>query len=685
MSLNKKLILCFTLVLMFLFSSMSALASTNAIKVTVTEYVSSLIAYDQLNSSDNAEGAVYLTDLIREPGENSSGTSRTGILLGDPFVYGKINISNVETLGNAVINSINLTLEDTNNLTSITLDLASAPGYLVYNLSEGETPVNKPNMSIYISELRPGDSVVFDVSIESTDLTEPLNFTTEYDSWRMMTGNATGITINATNSFLGSAEIYDLEITGVPGCYASTNPGGESCFSFSNLAGEDSGNATIKTVGSETHLLWNASADSVGTGGKLLDGETRQITLSATAPTNLTLSWDASEDWAAWLKLINMSSYFKLNGTMSGLGIDSIVGVVTDSRVAVSKDRINETGWNASMNITNDAVAPLDYELVEVSIWATKYQDFTDPKNTGTWVSNSNLIVGGSPMIPLTTINNTWDLSENLSQSSTYNYSLSFNYSMVPIVWGNAKFRILDDGTQIVRLNETESLKDGYIYIQEIYVLLGGYLLKSTKTVNPIDLSPAVNNSYLVNITLENVGNEETPEWVSMFDLIPKGFRPLINMTNVIAPLRNMTTQDILVVTDTDGAYHKLSDGPLTVRGSADSYNITGGVYDDYWGYHIDFSRLEANSDGDGIFDFAFRTSEVGIAYKMTGDDLSHVENAYLLGIDPIRLDGANPSRNVASKFLISTQTMELMILIISLVLSIVVLSLGLTYVNKKR
>jgi hypothetical protein len=651
-----------------------AFASTETLDVRLTEYISEVIAYDQTLGESSVS-----SDTRMELGENRTGTSRTGHELHDFKIYGEINISNVETTGNSVLNSINITFNGTLNMSNIQLKTAPPGNYLVYNISD-LTPEASGlnNVSIYVAELRPGHSVIFEFNITTFGKGEPLNFTENYTSWRMMTGNATEVILNATNSFPTDVLLYDLSVTKTPACYASVD--GESCFRFTDLSGEDRFNATIDSSGGSTIIEWNIS------GRDLQQYETRQIRFNAWAPENLTIFWNESADWATWMNMGNLSATFKFNGSMSGLELINVSAVAPYARVSVSKDRFNETHWNATFNITNDAPAPVDYNLTKVSIWATQYQQYSDPGNTATWVANTNVTAYRFGVLPGTQYANaTWFPRINLSAGG-YNdsHSILFNYSLVPIVWSSTNFIVLDDGTQIFRLNQSQTLENGYLFIEEIYVLLGGYLVKATKTITPFTTATA-NNSYIINVTIENVGREKTPEWVSMFDLIPADFHPLIWTNDNWATTKNMTDENEITSTDFDGNWDTLA-ASNTVLGYADTGAISGGEYDGYWGYHIDFNGLNATSDGNGRFSGAgLADTEVGIRYKIAGNrSISRIENAYIVGVDPIRLEGANPSRSVASRLAATSTTMEYVVLIGSLIVSITILSVGFGFIKKR-
>ncbi|MFP4117340.1 MAG: hypothetical protein ACLFTR_00290 [Candidatus Woesearchaeota archaeon] len=666
-----------------------AQAETDVLDVRISEYVSQVIAYDQVQGPLGAEPG-DLTEATGEDGENRTGVSRTGVDLYDTTIYGVINLTNVENIGNQTLVSVNTTINNTNNITE--LNFVSTPSYLdasTINVSvDMDDPGNPDNISIFIPELRANDTVLLNYTVEGTGVGEPLNFTEIYSFWRVMTGRDVNVTLNATNSFIDDIEIYDLVLTKRPFPYSDVYDG-VSYFNFTNLRGEDAANADISMVSNGegedySRLEWNAS------GGILSQGETRQIIFDATAPENLTspdVNWSLEDDWGMWMQMGNITADFKMNGSVSGLRLQDVVSVPTDVRTGVSKERVNESWyWNSTINLSHDAAAPVDYNLTEVTLWSTQQGEFSDPGNESTWVQDTNLTATDYGRFEtLRTANSTWELNLPWEYDTNIaNYSILFNYSYVPVVWVDPSYKILDTPEQYFKLNESISEPDAYLFIEEIYVLLGGYLIRATKEVNPLMESDTA-NMYGINITLENIGTEQTPDLVTMFDMVPDGFEPLNFNTDAIQP-RNMTDDGSVVrVSDTQGSYQRLYDSDYVI-GASDTGEISSGPYDGYWGYNIDFSAINATSPGSGRYDPDYADKEVGIAYKIQGNhSLSRIENAYIVGVDPIRLEGASPSQSVASRLGIDSETMEYLVVIASLLVSITLLSLGVMLAKKKN
>ena len=692
----------FSIVAIFLFSVYVS-AETDVLDVVITEFVSQITSYDQVVGPIGDE-PISLTEALGEDGELRTGVSRTGIELRDTTITGVINISNVETVGNQTFVSINVTINNTNNIENLTY--ASLPSYLnpdVINVSvDMVNPGSPNNISIFIPQLRANDSVIISYYVDDTGVGEPVNFTEVYSFWRVFTGRTINITLNVTNSFVDDVPIYDLNMIKAP--FPHSDIYGEyAYFNFTNLRGEDASNASIiptpDVFGNLMSVLhWNAS-------DRLLEqGETRQIIFDATAPTNLSypdLNWSDQDDWADWLQIGNISATFKMNGSVSGLRLQEVESVPTDVRIAVTKERINESWyWNSSIDLRHDAASNIAYNLTQVTVWATQLSEFENPGDEDTWVGGAGDTLGPASVFAtdfgaLTglqdTVNATWELNVPWRQTSEpwQNYSILFNYSYVPIVWVDASFIVLDTPTQYFKLNETRSLDGEYLFIEEIYVLLGGYLVKVTKELTPMEDNPLVSNRYLVNITLENIGTEQTPDLVTMFDMVPRDFNPLVFDTNTLlsgGADRRMTVggSGVLRVTNTQGDWRSLFASDF-VLGAQDTEEISSGTYEGYWGYNIDFMALNATSPGSGRYDSNYADKEIGIAYKIQGNhSLVRIENAYIVGVDPIRLEGASPSQSVASRLRMTSSTLEYIVVLASLLVSIALLSFGFVYNRKK-
>ena len=569
----------------------------------------------------------YATEAVASNGtgermwDEYNNRSWSNLTLWELNVTGKVNITCVSS---EIISSINVSLSNTSKLNSVPT-LNSSPSYSQVGIqgSVGST------VYVYITELHPGDSVILDYDVDDSQIPEPLNITETYDKQEAITGGDVNITINITNQHF--ATIQGINVTKRAYGYENTS-GGTNYFNFSKLGGPDSVNASIDASSDPNILTWAPA------GGTLTPGESQRIYFTATVPKNLNLS---AAGRGIWLNVGNITINFTALYSISGLKVDNVTGVGMAS-ISVGKERVNETHWKVWPQF-NATSSEIDYNLTRASVWATEYQDY-NPGNTS-----------------LTDSNRTWVLDLRVPNGTGWENitGAAFPYAQVPVVWGTVNFTIWDNDTtgdtgQIDRYHRTYQGSDGYLYLEDLFVLVG-YMVKVTKHVIP----SGVDNQYNVSIVLENIGNSSTPSLVIVYDLIPPKFN-LSNTSNSVAGDEgeiNVTPSALLL-------------------GITDNGVVPTGSYVDYWSYHVSLSSLSPDSNGDGIYDGAPANSEVLISYQMNGTGLYHVENAFIVGVDPIRVEGAHASKNIESSFgaLSDKSTPETLVMVIVLIANVALL-----------
>jgi len=510
-------------------------------------------------------------------------------------VTGKLNITDISSES---ISSLNVTLGNTGNLVAVPT-LNSSPSYSTVSIGGSVGNV----MWVYINELHSGDSVVLDYDVDDSAVVEPLNITENYSKADVLIGGVVNITINITNQL--SSDITGIRFTKTAYGYENTT-GGTNYFEFNGIYGEDATNASID-LSTPNVLEWNCSK------GNLSAGSSTSITLDVKIPNDLNIS---QEGRGVWLNIGNVSVNFTAMSTISGLTIENVTGI-SDSTLSAGKERINETHWRAWPQF-NDTSNSLDYNLTTFTVWATQYQDY-NPGNTS--IANSRL---------------SWTPEQRIPNGTGWTNTTGsvFAYESVPVVWGEANFTIWDNDTtgttgQIDRYTRAYQGSDGYLYIEDIFVLVG-YMVKVTKHVVP----SGMDNQFNVSIVLENIGNSSTPALVIVYDLIP----PRFNLSN--------TTNGII------GDEGEINVTPTTLLlGITSEAKLSLGSFSGYQPYYVSLGSLSPNSNGDGSYDAAPANSEVLIDYQMNGTGLYHVENAFIVGVDPIRVEGAHASTIISSMF----------------------------------
>jgi hypothetical protein len=235
--------------------------------------------------------------------------------------------------------------------------------------------------------------------------------------------------------------------------------------------------------------------------------------------------------------------------------------------------------------------------------------------------------------------------------SSYASTPVTFAWAWVPIVWADANIKILDDGTQIKTVHSGEDKSGGYLFIEEIYVMKG-YFIKATKRIIPYGaIKP---NIYNVSIVIENIGTQKTPDLLTLFELVPPGFYGIILSTGLNDNDRNMADgENLLSISNSTGSMRYDAQSDL-VLGLVNTGIINSGIssYNNYSGFRVDLKALKPNSNGDGVYQSALQNAsrEVLISYQLNGTgSMSRIQNVYVIGVDPVRLDGAQGSTNLDS------------------------------------
>lgn len=601
------LIFIFTLIVF----STSVYSATNTLNITITESVSQKYAYNP------------------QQGEYFSGNTswNSSYELEGLQMYGTINITHV---GSTDISDLNITLNGTDYLTSWP-NLIFAPAYLTsqsgpISRSSG-IPAPGEKWWVYITTLKAGDSIIYNYTMSLTG-EEPVNITQIYSTDRIIEGGMFNVTLSVKNSLSKPINVSKVTIIKNPKGYYDQDAN-IVFFNYTSILGPDSANAYLEDYASDyKKLIWNVSNHN-NISPYYLSGQTHNITINIKAPARIngsfptaTSTWE-NETWGAYMLIGEIVINLSMQESLSLLAIESVKGH-SIAKISVTKERVNSTHWNTSLSFNNSA-PDISYNLSRVNIWSTNFS-LADINPTQNIIPESNVTL--------------YPNQEVENYTSWAGLSKTFAWDYIPVVWGDAVYHILDDGTQIQKLTKTIS-KDGYIYMEEIYVLKGGYLIKATKQIRPLTTTQ---NAYNVTLVLENVGTEKTPDWISVFDLIPPGFSladyddPTTNHNN-----RNISEPNSFSVKNIS-----------LLRGTQNFAPISGGSYDNYSGYRIDFYELLEGSTGNGAYDQA--NSEILFQYILIGEgNLSRVGNAFLVGVDPQRTQGqisstAQPNTNIKIK-----------------------------------
>ncbi|WP_064496815.1 hypothetical protein [Methanocaldococcus jannaschii] len=325
--------------------------------------------------------------------------------------------------------------------------------------------------------------------------------------------------------------------------------------------------------------------------------------LNAINWTNITLNWSNDSATLVFNVLGNYSYserdnilakygfakiLFNYNGTNTNT---SIKGVYASGSYSISTDH-GTTGeiniWIENVTFKNDAKS-YSFNLTNLNIWAVNksaYELYWNPFNKSIWIDGSNYTITPNIDIPPGEV---WN-------SKTYN----FTFSGVPIVWANCSFTL--SKKDYILLNEVSQIGSSYVVVEEIYVV-GSYLIKVTKHI-----VPDADGTYDIYIVVENIGSVKTPEYVYVYDLIPKNFTVSDEWVN----------QSSMLIAEGN---HTITTNPR--------YNLSM-----WWALHA----IYPGADGDGNWNDTaeiLANKTVVIHYKLNGTGEFYPSDAFIVGIDP--------------------------------------------------
>ncbi len=381
----------------------------------------------------------------------------------------------------------------------------------------------------HITELHPGDSVVFKYEVTTFTGCPPISVSETYSPVKIVDGQASTVSINLTltNGFDGDVQVKVKKVlspdnTAGDGWYDTTsNP------VFSSEGTPSSGSTSL-SADSKT-LYWTGDGSWPGTYITIASGDS----ITFTTPFQVQGTPDLGEVGGTTQKveLGRVYVYFTIDEPVTDTRVGYVYAIGKSSlEVKKEQDTTNPSTWYETM-VVYDTSGVFDYEVLNTTMWATQ-------GNTpdSTLVTGSRNTQQGSP---LTTIG-----PGEGSTSYTYGPS-SFSYDLVPKVWALFKARIQRDETYgWMNYTNTTVFETGdetnYTVVEKIWVVKG-YLVKARKEVRP----GATSGEYCIGIRLENIGEWMTP-YVEFYDLVPSGFQPNPSATEgdmVFYPL-SMLAQD---------------------------------------------------------------------------------------------------------------------------------------------
>jgi hypothetical protein len=530
------------------------------------------------------------------------------------YSLGVVNISNPNT---EPVFEIYLRFINTGNLPD---NFSWVPTSKFGNQTSGQpgTPI-----ILYIPELRQGNYSTFTYNISCMGQIPALNVNTAYTNSdhgfnrKVLAGYNWTINQTVINQNTNNKNISGINITLRVGNVTWNDS--QFDFSLHSLYGTGDylnvyGNAT-----STTDWWWAPNA------GALSVNQSANITYLMRAPYSVpfTASYLALEETLIYTvdDLLSNLTLTDINGTAD-------IEFSLDKRISQPSD--NAQNHNVTWEVAPQITVPVNitFDLYQVSLWVTRDQNPLNKTNGTIWGQLDKNYTG----TPLKQINLTTSFG-----NSTYRWY--FNYTdgtndtnPPPIVWMRPDWLIANQQGQILNYTSTVSGRD--MYLKYIYVI-HGYWLEVRKNITNI-----AENSYQVDVIVENIGNGWTPEftYVTVYDYVPQEF-VWWNLSNGGCPSTQCTNQSV------------------------------GAVGQDYYGtsfrWNIPWKGTMNASLGPKLGPSATSWSNYSwnVSYRVNGSGTYRVTELYIVGLDPLKVDGAYTSPIITIISGIQSRTNEILYL----------------------
>jgi hypothetical protein len=456
---------------------------------------------------------------------------------------------------------------------------------------------------IHIPELRQFNYSVFTYNISCMGINPPVNIETSYENTdhgfnaKVLSGynwtiNQTIINNNPTNLTITNINIT-MKTANVT--WNDTNYN----FYFGGLyPGGDAGNvAELSTV----DWWWTPNT------GQLDWLKNESIKYNLTAPLSVPFT-------ATYLAL-RESVTFQVNYLLSNLTIDEInasAKIDIDFEKKIIRPADNIENHNVTWEITPEVKVPVNitYDLTKVAIWVTENLDPTNTTSNTNW-GYLGVNYTGSPIEQIN-MSNSWG---NSSYVWRFNYTDGANAANPPpIVWMKPEYLIANQWGQIY--NYTQSIAGNDVYLKYIYVI-HGYWLEVSKNVSNIG-----EDQYRIDILVENIGNGWTPEFekVTVYDFIPEEFAEW-----------DMQPASYSCLLGASACTN------LSIGTSGDEFYGMSYRWDIEWKGTMNSSlgpKKGPNAVSVGNYSW-------NVSYKVNGTGPYRVTDLYIVGLDPLKVDGA--------------------------------------------
>ena len=552
------------------------------------------------------------------------------------YINGTLNVTNP---GAETIYDIYLQFSNTEKMTSNFTHVSSS--------KFGNQTYGEPNTTIiiHIPELRQGNYSTFRYNVNCSDAEPPLNIETNYTNpdhgfnRKVLSGYNWTVNQSIINQNYLELNITNINIT-IESFYVIWN---DTTFNFSLeelYEVEDYDNVHEN----DTSYRWWWQPN----GGELAYNQKMNISYRVRAP--------YSVPFTATYKAIVETMTYQSNFLISNISLDFInvsadINISFEKRISQPADDVENHNVTWEIRPLINTPANITYDLNKVTLWVTENLDPTNKTQDTDW----GLLEVNYTGTPLKEINLTTSWG-NSSYFWYFNYTDGKNSSYPPpVVWIQPEWLITNNYGQILNYSTTRSGED--IYIKYIYVV-HGYWLEVSKNVTNIG-----EDQYKINTYVENIGNGWTPAYtyVTVYDFVPNDFA-VWDMTQGGCP----STQCQNLSVGSPGADY---------YGMSYRWNIPwkGGRN----------SSLGPRNGPDATVPGNYSWN---VSYKVNGSGPYRVTDLYIVGLDPLRVDGAGASPIIAVMTGLQTYTKEIIYVgIVALLIVINVTNLVLTNrINKQ-
>jgi len=477
----------------------------------------------------------------------------------------------------------------------------------------GNQTSGQPNETIviHIPALRQGNYSTFVYSVSCVDAEPPLDIDTNYSNpqgpynRKVLAGYNWTVTQDVTNQNYLQENITNINIT----ITAQTVVWNASEFNFSLVELLGFGDYANVAGNGTSNVTWTWAPN----GGELEFNQTVNISYVMRAP--------FSVPFTATYRAILESITYGVDFLISNLSLDYINGS-SDINFSLEK-RISQPADNAQSHNVTWEIRPkintnlnITFDVNRVTLWVTENLDPANDTASTSWGA-LNVTYTGQPMKEIN-ITEEWG---NSSYFWYFNYTDGANSSYPPpIVWIKPEWLISNKFGQIVNYSSTQSGTD--LYIKYIYVI-HGYWLEVAKNITNIG-----EDSYQVDIHVENIGNGWTPQftYVTVYDFVPDEF-----------------------------LWYDMQPAGYDCPGGSYCQNLSVGTAgSEYYGMSFRWNIAwkgtmnaslgpKVGPDATGYGNYSWNAS-----YKVNGTGPYRVTDLYIVGLDPLKVDGATVSPAIA-------------------------------------